>query len=108
VSAGFKLHGPRVNSRASIVPDNHNKFAIAVTRARVDTPSFLFLVPPVVICAHHLSRAPFPRLQNLKPCQRRKAHQNPVVTINSNHSIYAQSVRPSNEISMSYLAYIDI
>jgi hypothetical protein len=31
----------------SIVPDNHNKFAIAVTRARVDSPSFLLLVPPV-------------------------------------------------------------
>jgi len=30
------------------VPDNHKKFAIAVTRARVDRPSFLFLFLQVV------------------------------------------------------------
>jgi hypothetical protein len=47
------LHGPRVNSRDSYVPDNHKKFAIAVTRARVDHPSFLFLFPPVVRSSHH-------------------------------------------------------
>jgi hypothetical protein len=52
------LHGPRVNSRVSIVPDNHNKFAIAVTRARVDSPSFLLFIPPVVICLHQLAAQP--------------------------------------------------
>jgi hypothetical protein len=43
VSAGFQLHGPRVNSRALIVPDNHKKFAIAVTRARVDSRVFFYV-----------------------------------------------------------------
>jgi hypothetical protein len=57
------LHGPRVNSRDSIVPGNHNKFAIAVTRARVDSPSFLVLVPPVVTCLHQLIACSLPRFQ---------------------------------------------
>jgi hypothetical protein len=38
----------RVSIHALTVPDNHNKFAIAVTRARVDSPSFLFVIPPSV------------------------------------------------------------
>jgi len=36
--AGVSIHAPTVS-------DNPKKFAIAVTRARVDSPSFLFLIP---------------------------------------------------------------
>ena len=36
--AGVSIH-------ALTVSDNPKKFAIAVTRARVDSPSFLFLIP---------------------------------------------------------------
>ena len=43
----------RVLVHALIVPDNHNKFAIAVTRARVDSPSFLFVIPSKSVSRLH-------------------------------------------------------
>jgi len=47
--AGVSIH-------ALTVSDNPKKFAIAVTRARVDSPSFLVVFPScsVVHSAHHL------------------------------------------------------
>ena len=50
----LNLHGPRVDSRDSTVPDNHNKFAIAVTRARVDPRVFLSL--SLQLCAPRITR----------------------------------------------------
>jgi hypothetical protein len=46
----------RVSVHALFVSDNHDKFAIAVTRARVDSRDFLSLVcgPPGVRSPHHL------------------------------------------------------
>jgi hypothetical protein len=81
VSAGFQLHGPRVNSRESIVPDNHNKFAIAVTRARVDSPSFLFLIPPVCESFASVGGEPFAPIFTAKLPHVGKALQNPAVTV---------------------------
>jgi hypothetical protein len=45
------------------VPGNHNKFAIAVTRARVDSPSFLLLI--LQLCTLRISwmRNRVPKLQ---------------------------------------------
>ena len=45
VSAGFYIAQPACQF-TRCVSDNHNKFAIAVTRARVDVPSFLIVIPP--------------------------------------------------------------
>ena len=44
--AGVSIH-------ALTVSDNPNKFVIAVTRARVDSPSFLVVIPSC--CALHAS-----------------------------------------------------
>jgi hypothetical protein len=45
--AGVSIH-------ALTVSDNPKKFVIAVTRARVDSPSFLVVIPPVVRSTHHM------------------------------------------------------
>jgi hypothetical protein len=51
----------RVSIHALSASGNHNKFAIAVTRARVDSPSFLVFIPPVVVsCLHQLAPRSFP------------------------------------------------
>jgi hypothetical protein len=42
-----------VSIHAVTVSDNPKKFAIAVTRARVDSPSFLVVIPSC--CAFHAS-----------------------------------------------------
>jgi hypothetical protein len=47
--ARVSIHAPRS------VPGNHNKFAIAVTRARVDSPSFL-VVSLLPVCTLRISR----------------------------------------------------
>jgi hypothetical protein len=90
------LYAPRVNSRDPTVPDNHNKFAIAVTRARVDSRAFFSVSPP--LCAPRISA-----LRGIRPvlrqnqCQVGKTQSNPTVTLSEAHSyeskLYALSMK---------------
>jgi len=79
----LNLHGPRVDSRDSIVPDNHKKFAIAVTSARVDPRVFLSLSLPLCAPRIILMRETC-ELYRQMGCQRDKAHSNPAVTAAGN------------------------
>jgi hypothetical protein len=81
------------------VPDNHNKFAIAVTRARVDSPSFLLFIPPVVICLHQLAARSRRRLRSKDDAMSAKVCKNQ--QLQCREPVYwGQSVRPSYENSM--------
>ena len=72
--AGVSIH-------ALTVSDNPNKFVIAVTRARVDSPSFLVVIPSC--CALHAS----PRMRDAAinsqqtQCHRAETQENPLTCV---------------------------
>jgi hypothetical protein len=68
--AGVSIHAPTVS-------DNPKKFAIAVTRARVDSPSFLVVNPSC--CAFHasLGREALPEIYSKAGAREPKSKENP-------------------------------
>ena len=72
--AGVSIH-------ALTVSDNPKKFAIAVTRARVDSPSFLVVIPSC--CALYASPgcAAVPEFFKQTRCQRAEIRVNPLTCV---------------------------
>ena len=84
--AGVSIH-------ALTVSDNPKKFAIAVTRARVDSPSFLVVIPSC--CALHasLGRETLPENLQQTQCQGAETQENPLTCVpwapSSRFKVYA-------------------